>query len=187
MGIERREVVISSERTQTKEFVSIADVHTGEVIDQFWRERRAKPSGRPPDGRTPEFFRVYRTNWVDLVRKRRVTFNEIGVLMSLLAFVGWESCFLVHPKTGENLSEVELAELLGVDRKRLRESIQDLNRKGLVAIVKRGEGRSNHYLLNSHVVFFGKYMKDLSEHAAFAKVEYQPVVPIVYKEAVQKA
>jgi DNA-binding MarR family transcriptional regulator len=182
MSVEKRECVISREGHIGRNHVRVTDAVTGEVMATYWEETKGKPSGRPPGGRDAEFMKVYRTNWLDICQNRRLTFTEAGVLMHLLCYVGWESNFLVHPKTGENLSTSELAEMLKCDRSTLHEAIASLNRKGVLAVVKRGEGRANHILFNSHIAFFGKYIKDSSEHDVFTDVEWKPPVKIKYRE-----
>jgi len=180
----RREVFIGTEKTGNKEHVTITDIETGEIINSFWRERRKAPSGRPAEGKKPHFYRVYCSNWNDIIDKKRLSFAEIGVLMSLMRFVDWESNFLIHPRTGNNLNASEIAKLLKKDRGSLDEHIKRLYDKGLVSIVKcGGSGYENHYILNSHILFKGNKMKDLNEHQRFSKdCPYQPPVPIRYKQ-----
>jgi len=177
-------VIIEHERTNANEFVRIVDAETGEVIDQFWRERRSKPSGRPPGGRKPHFMKVYAANWRQIVKEKRLTPVETGVLFMCLAFVGWESNFLVHPKTRKNLGCSELADLIGYSRQGLQPILESLTRKGLIATVKTGDGRANNYILNSHVVFWGNRIGDLSEHEVFNSEAcgYVPAVRVMYRE-----
>ena len=182
-----RKTRIVIEHHGTKRFVRVIDIETGEVLSQHWDEQRKAPSGRPPDSaKKPHFYRVYCTNWADLIDKKRLTFVEVGVLMSLLRFTDWESNFLVHPRTGKNLSASEIAGLLKTDRAGLMKHLEALHRKGLLAIVKcGGNGYANHYILNSHVVFKGSRMKDLNEHERFSKdCPYEPPLRVRYKEIV---
>lgn len=188
MDVEKREVVVSREsHTSGRTHVRVSDAVSGEVVAAYWEETRGKPSGRPPRRTDAEFMKIYRSNWADICKHRRLSFTEAGVLMHLLAFVGWESNFLVHPKTSENLSESELAELLDCDRSTLHLALKALNNKGVISIVRRGDGRPNHYLFNSHIAFFGKYMKDIHEHEVFADVAYKPVTYIKYREPEAKS
>jgi biotin operon repressor len=130
----------------------------------------------------PWFFRIYRTNWMDLILKKRLTTNEIGVLVSLMTFLDWESNYLVHPKTRELLSMNRLAELLRVDRKQLDKTVQSLKDKGLVAITDTGRGRGKKVQLNSHVLYFGEKIRDINEHKVFDDVNYKPVVRKTYRQ-----
>ncbi len=183
-GIQKKEVIISTEQVGANERIHITDAETGEIIDQFWRERRSGLSGRPSEKKKrPHFMKLYRTNWRDIVKKKRLHPYEAGVFFMCLAFVGWESNFLIHPKTGKNLSCSGLAELIGVHRNQLQPTMESLNRKGLVAVVKTGHGQANHYLLNSNVVFWGSHVKDTSEHDIFGQdCPYSPPVELKYHE-----
>jgi len=184
-SVTKKEVLVGSEKTPNKEFITITDIETGEILDQFWRERRKKPSGRPPDGgKQPNFYRVYCTNWADVIDRKRLTFSEIGVLMSLMRFVDWESNFLIHPITRQNLSCQEIAKLLNTERNRLNEHMEVLHKKGLLAIVKcGGNGFPNHYILNTNILFKGNRIKDVNEHKRFIKdCAYEPPVKVKYKE-----
>lgn len=182
MATERKDVIVQREQRGAKEHVRIIETETGELLASYWEETRAKPTGKPPGGRDAEFMRLYRTNWVDIARNKRLTPHDAGVFMFLCGFVKWESNFLVHPDNGENLTISSIAQLLGIDRSNISDCVNRLNRAGFVAILKRGDGRENNILINSNVAFFGKYLKDMSEHATFDNVEYKPAVRIRYKE-----
>lgn len=179
---EEKKVMVSSERVNGKEFVQITDVETGEIIDQYWHSRTNNAKqGRTP--KKPEFFKVYRANWLDIVLKKKLTISETGFLMSLMAFVDWESNFLVHPKTHKNLSCRNIADLLDIDKNQALEYMDKLNKKGLIAIVKFGEGYPNHYIINTNVLFRGSCIKDINEHDRFMRdCPYEPVTEIKYKQ-----
>lgn len=179
-------VISRDQETGGRQKVRVVDAENGVVLSEYWEETRGKPSGRPPEGRQAWFLRLYRTNWQDIVLKRRLTFTEAGVLMHLLAFVDWESNWLVHPETGANLNESELAGLLKCDRATLHGSLVALNKKGMIAIVKRGEGCPNHILFNSNVASYGKYMRNLRDHEVFDGGAYEAPVRIKYKEPPMK-
>lgn len=185
-SVVKKEVLIGSEKTPNKEFITITDIETGEILDQYWRERRKTPSGRPPgnEGKQPNFYRVYCTNWADIIDKKKLSFAEIGVLMSLMRFVDWESNFLVHPYTRKNLSLQEIANLLKAERKNLIVHMESLHKKGLIAVLKcGGNGFPNHYILNTNVLFKGNKIKDINEHKRFTQdCAYEPPIKVKYKE-----
>jgi hypothetical protein len=105
------------------------------------------------------------------------------VLMSLMRFLDWESNYLVHPRTGKNLSINEMAALLKTDRTALTEKLDKLQEKGLVAAVKTGKGYPSHYIINSHIMFKGNKIKDLNDHERFNKdCPYNPPVAVKYNE-----
>lgn len=161
----------------------IVNSDTGEVVSRKFIKESDLPSGRKPEARQPHFYKLYSTNWKDIVKKKHLTPYEAGVFFMVLSFVGWESNFLVHPKTGQNLNCSQLADLLSIERKQLFDTMQTLNRKGLIAIVKCGDGNSNHYMLNSNVVFWGSKIKDTSEHSRFIKdCPLELPIELKYKE-----
>jgi hypothetical protein len=180
--VSEERVTISRERHNGQDFVRLINSETGQLLIEYYDGPRKKGKQRPPKGRTPEFFRVYRTNWLDIIRKKKLTVHEGGFLMFLMGFIGWESSFLVHPDTGENLTASSLAKVLGMDRGNVSDLLHRLNRQGFVFIVNRGEGRENHIMFNINVAFFGKYLKDIREQKAFTDVAYQPALPIKYEE-----
>lgn len=180
--VEEKSVVVSTERVSGKEFVSIVDKSTGEVIDQYWHNRSNSPK-TGYTGRKPEFYKVYKTNWQDIVLKKKLDISEIGFLMSVMAFVDWESNFLVHPKTRANLSCRDIAELLNMSPNHTKDYMDRLNSKGLIAIVKCGQGYPNHYIINTNILFRGNKMKDINEHNRFMQdCPYTPPVDIKYKQ-----
>jgi hypothetical protein len=177
-------VAVHTDETRSgKTFTTITNLDTKEEIDSFWTEQRRNPSGRPPDGKQPHFYKLYKTNWNEIVKRKHLQPYEAGVFFMVLSFVGWESNFIIHPKTGANLNCSQLADLLDIERMQLANTMQALNRKGLIAIVKCGDGNSNHYMLNSNVVFWGSKIKDVSEHSRFIKdCPLELPIELKYKE-----
>lgn len=146
----------------------IYNAETDEPISRTFIKESDKPAGRvPKNGKQPHFYKLYKTNWNEVVKKKHLTPYETGVFFMLLSYVGWESNFLVHPKTGVNLNCSQLSTMLNIARSQLDETLKTLNRKGFIAVVKCGDGGANHYMLNSNVVFWGSKIKDESEHYRF--------------------
>lgn len=164
----------------------VIDTDTGELLQTVHvpdTHRLASfPAPEHPRYKRPPFFVVYRPNWLDIVRKKRLTFHEVGVFMSLLAFLDWQGTSLVHPDTGAPLNESNLAELLKTDRKHLSDTLRSLNDKGMVFLINKGRGNPSGIMLNSHVVFFGKAIKDPTEHAHFESCNYEPVRRVHYRK-----
>ena len=179
----------------------IVDKNTGEKlytqyrIKDIWRQDDEKVmvhkigSGRKQKGKkksntpsNPDFICVYRDNWNDLIRKKKLSFGERWVLMSLIGFTDWRSNILVHPDTHQVLNESSLAALLQCDRKQLSTYLASLNKCGLIAIVKTGDRTPNKYMVNSNLAVFGKTLKDTAEHGVFKNVEWKPIMPIEFKD-----
>jgi hypothetical protein len=177
----------------------VMDVETGEmrpmtpddvVEDTKPKEPKGKARNAESGGVVPPkthnlYFRVYKTNWADLVCKSGLSFSQLGLLVSLMAFADWGTNRLIHPETKQLLSISALAELLGRNRKHLSESLYDLEEKGLIALV--GHGASTYILVNAQVLWFGKFMSNIREHAEqFKEHKYKPVVAVGYREPPQK-
>jgi len=162
----------------------IVDSESGELYSRKFIKESDAQNGRPPNsGKQPHFYKLYCTNWQDLVKKKHLNPYEVGVFFMLLSFVGWESNFLVHPKTGANLNCSQLSQMLDIERMQLSDTLALLNKKGLLAVVKCGDGRANHYMLNSNVVFWGSKIKDTAEHSRFVSdCPYEPPVMLRYSE-----
>jgi hypothetical protein len=181
----KTEVIIQTEKAEsgTKERCLILDAETGEIYDAFWKVNHKKLPGR--NAKKPHFIKLYRTNWVDIVKKKKLSIHEAGLLVILMAYIDWQSPYLVHPDTGENLNEKEIADLLGIHRGHLHNQLDSLCSKGLIAKINKGKGSPNNYMINSNVFFFGSAIKDINDHLVFTKdCEYIPPVVLKYKEAV---
>lgn len=149
-------------------------------IKPFKPPTEKKKKGNSPTN--PDFICIFRDNWNDLVRTKKLSFGERGVLMSLIGFTDWRSNILIHPDTRQVLNESTLATLLQCDRKHLSGYLASLNKVGLIAIVKTGDRTPNKYMMNSNLSIFGKTLKDTAEHGVFKNVEWQPVLPIEFKD-----
>lgn len=180
----------------------IVDKHTGEKLHvqhrtkDIWSQsdekvmvHKIKPYKKPSDDRkkgntptNPDFICVFRDNWNDLVRNKKLSFGERGVLMSLIGFTDWRSNILVNPDTRQVLNESSLATLLNCDRKHLSGYLASLNKVGLIAIVKTGDRTPNKYMMNSNLSIFGKTLKDTAEHGVFKNVDWKPRIPIEIKD-----
>ncbi len=166
------------------------DTSTGEILQTVSvpdSHRLASfPISEHPRYQRPPFFVVYRPNWLDIVRKKRLSFHERGVLASLLAFLDWQGTSLVHPDTQIPLNESSLADLLGSDRKSLSETLKSLNDKGMIFLINKGKGNPSGIMLNPNVFFFGKTMKDPTEAAHFGTCNYEPVRRVAYRKTPAK-
>ena len=186
-NVKEREVLISDERADNKTYRTIVDRETGEVLSQRWIIEQDKKPGRPQGGKKAHFYKIYVTNWDDIVRKKKLDFTEIGFLCSLLSFLGWQTAYLVHPDTEENLTESKIAELLKCNRGHLHTLIERLVKKGLVAKVVNGSGKGNHFMINTNIFFFGSTIDDIRMHNTFgAACEHKPPVSIKYKQTEKK-
>ena len=169
----------------------IVDLDTSEVLHLWWESHSSQSPGEKrkyvrdgSNNRAVGFYKVYYENWAEIIDRKQLSFQEIGILMSLMRFVNWESNYLVHPKTCKNLNLSDLARMLKASRSDLGDYIDRLHKKGLLSKVSTGgPGFPNHYILNSHIVFRGNKIKDMSEHNRFNQdCPYDPKKGINYKE-----
>lgn len=184
-SVQEKRVVIGKERAGKREFVTVTDAETDEPIGSFWREDRRSPSGRPPGRTNARFTKIYDSNLAYLVDKKCLTNTEFGVLFKILRFLDWESNYLVHPETGENMSGAELARWLQEDRSDFVETLERLNKKGLLSIVKRGgPGYANHFILNTNLLFRGNHIRDIrqTDHFRGDACQFKAPVTIRHKE-----
>lgn len=162
----------------------VIDTETGEIahlkrkIELFLQDdeyiRRYKK--KDEEGNSVNFNRLYRTNLLDIVMKKRLTLNELGFFIAISAFIDWQSNYLVHPQTKQLLNESSLAALLDMPRQNVNDYCKRLNAKGMLALVNKGPGRPHNILLNSNIVFFGSKIKDPNDHKNFDDCPYKPVV-----------
>jgi hypothetical protein len=185
------ETIETIERAGSKSFHTIKKKETGEVVTQYWKTTtlgfNARPDKMIEKNNSPYFIKLYRTNWLDIVKKKNLTPTEAGIFSLCLAFVGWETNYLVDPETFEPLNESDIAKLTGFDRSTIHSAMESLNSKGLVAIVKKGKGRPNNFQINSNIAFWGSKIKDISEHNVFCRdCAYEPKIIVKYKEITKK-
>lgn len=186
-NIKEMSVFISDERANGKIYRTITDKETGEIISQRWIVEQSKMPGRPQGGKKAHFYKVYATNWREIIKKKELKLHEVGLLSSLMIFLSWQSAFLVDPETGRAVNESRIADILGYDRGHLHEVLERLIAKGLVAKVTKGNGRGNNYMLNTNLFFFGNTILDINEHNAFlVDCEYDPAIKIKYRQTEKK-
>lgn len=180
-----KNVVIRDYQSQDgKVFRQIIDTDTGEVIKEYWIVDHDKLPGRPEGGKKAHFYKLYTTNWRDVVINKRLTPYEAGIFSMLVAFLDWQSPYVVDPETKCNMSESEIANALKINRSQLHDTLQSLVDKGMIAKVNKGVGRECHFMLNTNICFNGNAIKDQNDHIVFLKdCAYKPVVEIKYRQA----
>jgi len=181
------EVFMHEEHTNTgKIHKAIVNKDTGEIIKDWWVEEKDTPTGRPP-GKKAYFLKTYRSNWLDIAVNKRLTPYEAGIFSMISAFLDWQSPHLVHPKTGKNLNESEISQLLKIDRAQVNKTMQALCQKGFIKKISGGNGRANHFIMNTNIVFYGSTIKDINDHKTFTKdCSYDPVLKMKYQQSQQK-
>ncbi len=180
-------VIINKEQLSSgKIYTSMTDKATGEIIKDYWIEEKDSPSGKPR-GKKAHFIKFYKTNWIDIVTKKHLTPYEVGVFSMMIAFLDWQSPYIVHPDTNKNLNESELSELVKIDRAQLNVTIQSLCDKGMIKKICGGKGRANHFMINTNIAFNGVTIKDINDHTTFTKdCAYKPVLEMRYNQSQQK-
>ena len=62
-NVKQRNVIVSSAKAGSKEFFTITDIETGEILSQYWQQTKSGEYRPPPNGKQPNFYKVYATNW----------------------------------------------------------------------------------------------------------------------------
>jgi hypothetical protein len=114
-----------------------------------------KMLGKKPEwmqGKQPHSIKVYREFWLDLVRGKKITLHEAGVIGALMGYIGKGSQYVLNPKTKEPANISVLAKLIRMDRSGLCDSLKRLESQGLLTQEK--VGRSNRIRLNPGMVSY---------------------------------
>ncbi len=180
------EVIITYERTGKSEYRVITDKKTGETIAENWVTTTNSKPGRSIKKQDPHFIKLYRTNLIDIVDNKRLDLIESGFLFKLLRFVGWQTPYIIHPKTKHNMNATEIADVLKLSRTHVTELLERLTQKGIIVKIIRGNGRPNNYMLNTNITFYGKTIDDLKHVDVFKGCAYEPALEIKYSQTIEK-
>jgi hypothetical protein len=159
----------------------IADKETGEILGQNWITTNNKKPGRPK-GKEAYFIKLYRSNLADIVNKKKLDLNEAGLLFMLLAYCGWQTPYIINPKTKSNMSASDIATALKLERTHCAELLDRLVTKGILSKINRGAGKPNHYMINTNIAFYGKTIDDINHVDVFKNCAYDPQLEIKYTQ-----
>jgi len=190
---EKREVIISYERCGNSTNKVITDIETGEVHANKWLTEMDNKPGRPPavDRKgASHFVKLYKQNLIQIAsekaKEKRLTLDEAGLFFLLFSIAGWQTPYIVNPETYKLMSCGEIADFLGRDRKHIFDLLERLIQKGMVSKVVNGNGRSNHYMINPNVAFYGKTIDDPTHLDVFKTCPYEPKKYIEYRKTPEK-
>jgi hypothetical protein len=135
-------------------------------------------------GRSPEHIKLYRTNIQHILAKEKLSKDARCAFLSCVAFLDWNSNFVVDPKSGEPLSGRELAELTDFNKDLMAKGLRELRQKGVVAVMMSGsKGNAQHYVINPSIAWKGKRVaKDMAQVKHFRKNGLELPVDIKYSE-----
>jgi DNA-binding MarR family transcriptional regulator len=182
VSINERNCIISYEHTGNSTLRVITDKRTGEVLSQDWINTSKVKPGRP-NKQDAHFIKLYRTNLIDIVKYKKLDLNEAGLLFLILSLIGWQTPYIINPSTGKNMSAAEIATYLSMDRSHISDILDRLTAKGIITKVSRGNGRSNHYMINVNIAFYGKTIDDINHINVFKDCAYEPKLEIKYKQS----
>jgi hypothetical protein len=182
---QERTVIIGVEKTGKSKYQTITDKETGEVIGENWITRSDKKPGRPK-GKDAYFIKLYRSNLVDIVSKRKLDLNEAGLLFMLLPYIGWQTPYIINPHTKNSMNASEIANKLKLDRSHCSGLLDRLVTKGILCKVNRGAGKPNHYMINVNISFYGKTIDDINHIDVFKNCAYEPKLEIKYTQTPNK-
>jgi hypothetical protein len=135
-------------------------------------------------GRSPEHIKLYRTNIQYILAKEKLSKDARCAFLSCVAFLDWNSNFVVDPKSGEPLSGRELADLTDFNKDLMAKGLRELRQKGVVAVMMSGtKGNAQHYVVNPSIAWKGKRVaKDMAQVKHFRKNGLELPVDIKYSE-----
>jgi hypothetical protein len=179
--IQERTVIIGVEKTGKSKYQVVTDKETGETISESWITSSKSKPGRPK-GKDAYFIKLYRSNLTDIVNKRKLDLNEAGLLLMLLAYCGWQTPYIINPKTKNNMNASEIASELKLERTHCSDLLDRLVTKGVLSKINRGAGKPNHYMVNINISFYGKTIDDLNHIDVFKNCAYEPKLEIKYTQ-----
>ncbi|GIM30115.1 hypothetical protein CPJCM30710_27810 [Clostridium polyendosporum] len=166
----------------------VTNIESGEILHEHKKQEVwvqdgeqvyvHKPKKAKARKKTIHFIKLHRINWRGIIRNNLLTTPELALLTSLLAFLDWESNYIIDDETKQPFNESSLAKAIHCDRRNLHTLLKSLERKGFLLIEKQGRGKPNRFLLNPNIAVFGECVKDATEHDKFNDVEYRPKSPI---------
>jgi DNA-binding MarR family transcriptional regulator len=188
-NVKKKEVLIGLEKAGNSTYRTITDAKTGEVIDEGWLNKSSNKPGRQYSFGA-YFVKLYKTNLLQIItekaKEKRLDMDEAGLLFMLLSIAGWQTPYIVNPYTDKNMSCSEIADFLGRDRKHIHDLLERLTSKGMISKIVNGNGRSNYYMINPNVAFYGKTIDDTKHLDVFKTCPYEPKKYIDYRKTPDK-
>lgn len=114
-----------------------------------------KMLGKKPEwmqGKKPHTIHICRDFWLDLIRSRRISFSEAGVLGGMMALMSMGSQYALRPKTKKPANVTDIAKFMRMDRSNIGEALKRLEAEGL--IFREKVGRSARFRLNPDMVSY---------------------------------
>lgn len=138
-------------------------------------------------GRKPEHIKLYRTNMQHILAKEGLTKDARCAFLSCLAYIDWNSNFVVDPSTHKPLSGRELAEKTGLSKDAVNRGLKELQEKGIIAVMSSGKsGRANHYVVNTSLAWKGKRVaKEIAQVRHFEDNGLKLPVTIKYSQGIR--
>lgn len=135
-------------------------------------------------GRNPEHIKIYRTNIQHVLANEKLSKDARCAFLSCIAFLDWNSNFVVNPKTREPMSGRELADLTDYNKDLMAKGLRELRQKGVVAVMMSGsKGNAQHYVVNPSIAWKGKRVaKDMAQVKHFRQNGLELPVDVKYSE-----
>lgn len=119
-------------------------------------------------GRNPEHIKLYRTNIQHILGKMALSKDARCAFLSCIAFLDWNSNFVVDPATQEPLSGREIADRTQLDKMVMSRGLRELQSLGVIAIMSSGQ-RKQSYVVHPSVAWKGRRVaKDIAQVKHFA-------------------
>lgn len=149
------------------------------------RERKPAEYGEERSlGRNPEHIKLYRTNIQYVLQHESLSKDARCAFLSCIAYLDWNSNFVVNPKSGEPMSGRELADLSDFNKDMMAKGLRELRQKGVVAVMMSGsKGNAQHYVVHPSIAWKGKRVaKDMAQIKHFRKNGLELPVDVKYSE-----
>ncbi|MGC4375789.1 hypothetical protein WD019_02440 [Fictibacillus sp. Mic-4] len=172
-GVVIEEYTLEERWVKADQFVFVGD---RDYTEEYGEERSL--------GRNPEHIKLYRTNIQHVLAHEKLSKDARCAFLSCVAYLDWNSNFVVNPKTGEPLSGRELADLSDFNKDLMAKGLRELRQKGIVAVMMSGsKGNAQHYVVHPSIAWKGKRVaKDMAQIKHFAKNGLELPVNVKYSE-----
>lgn len=123
-------------------------VYVGDTGDEEYGSERSL-------GRNPEHIKLYRTNIQHILGKMTLSKDARCAFLSCIAFLDWNSNFVVDPVTQEPLSGREIADRTLLDKMVMSRGLRELQAHGIIAVMSSGQ-RKQSYVMHPSVAWKGR-------------------------------
>lgn len=140
-------------------------------------------------GRNPEHIKLYRTNIQYILAKENLSKDARCVFLSCIAYLDWNSNFVVDPRTHEPLNGKEIGDRTNLDKNVVSRGLQELKSRGIIAVVTSGSSKNaKHYIVHPSLAWKGRRVaKDIAQVKHFAKNGLKLPMEVKYSQGIKRS